>query len=77
MKTGRRRTDQMQDDHDLLIQIKTTLDILVALVAKKAEAEQVDDHEKRIRTLEAWVWRAIGALAVLELAVGLYVAFVK
>lgn len=76
MPPGRRTEDQMSADHDLLIEIRTKLDGLMSLVAGKAEAEQVSDHEKRIRAMEAWVWRAIGALTVLQAAVGLYVAFV-
>lgn len=40
-----------RDDHDLLIEIKTKLDMLVAGDV---------DKEKRIRALEAFRWKLVG-----------------
>lgn len=41
------------------------VDTLVASNATKADAKAVEDIERRLRTVEAWMWRVIGgALAV-------------
>lgn len=38
----------------------------------KAEADKIhDDHEKRIRKLEKYVWAAIGALAILQIGIAI------
>ncbi len=44
--------------------------------AQQKEAEKLAaDHEKRIRTLESNVWKAIGALAVLQFVIPIIAKF--
>ncbi len=83
-----------QNDHDLLIELRTELRGLrtdvndlkngldsrvknleddkiskVTVMALKKEADIVHkDHESRIRVLEKWVWVAIGALGIIQVA---------
>lgn len=84
MSDGRRMSDQLRADHDLLIEIKTKLDGVLNLIAIKADAQavvtlgaEVKDHEARMRELERRVVLALGALLMVQIAVGLYVAFWK
>jgi len=52
-------------DHDLLIEIKTTLQIFVT---------KIEDHENRLRDVERKVWRAAGAASILGVLVGSLIA---
>ena len=54
-------------DHDLLIRLDQKVDGLTEKVSKLT-----DDHERRIRFLERWVWIAMGAVTVGELALTIY-----
>lgn len=61
-------------DHDLLIEIKTKLEVLTDTcrtmadsILTKAAASEVSDHERRIRDLESKVWKAIGAVGLISL----------
>lgn len=76
------------DDHDLLITISTKLEGLVTTcnglstaLAGKADNKDVAswqlDHEARIRVLEQFNWRLAGALAILQLAVGVALHYWK
>jgi hypothetical protein len=69
-------------DHDLLIRIAEKIEGLVGTcnnltvaLAKKADMPEIlawkADHEARIRVLEQFNWRLAGALAVLQLGIGL------
>ena len=53
------------DDHDILVRLVTQQDNLIAEVRhnNKLREQAADDHEERIRTLEArinWLWGALG-----------------
>lgn len=53
-------------DHDLLIVIHTKLEGVFLSIAetRREVAQSAIDHETRIRSLERWVWKALGAIAV-------------
>lgn len=59
-------------DHDLLITLSVKVDNLIEKVGVLT-----DDHEKRIRAIEKYVWKAIGALMVSQIVIGLYIALRK
>jgi len=44
-------------DHDLLVEIHTDV---------KNMAKTVGNHERRIRTLERWMWMGLGVVGFLE-----------
>lgn len=54
-----------QTDHDLLIEIRTTLNLFVSDTTKK-----VDDHEDRLRAVERKVWFASGIATILGAVFG-------
>jgi hypothetical protein len=54
-------------DHDLLIRLDQKVDGLIQQVSALT-----DDHEIRIRYLERYVWKVIGALAVIQIGVVIY-----
>lgn len=62
--------EQSQTDHDLLIELKTQMITLRDDIKELKEllADKNDDHEKRIRFLERWVWTAMGGLIILQLS---------
>ncbi len=62
----------MEPDHDILIR----LEVQVMNLTEKVSV-LTDDHEKRIRSLETYVWRAIGGLVVAQILVGIYLALHK
>lgn len=67
---SRRRTDTAtlpMRDHDLLIEIKTKLEAFGETLARAANQSDVADHERRIRDLESKVWKAVGAIAFMQL----------
>ncbi len=64
MKAIKQSSDQTQNDHDLLIEINTKLDLFMA---------RQGDQETRIRRLEMWGFLAIGALYAFEV----YINFIK
>jgi hypothetical protein len=48
----------------------------VDIIEMKKDADKVhDDHERRLRFLERYVWGAIAVVAVGEFAVGIFLAF--
>lgn len=51
--------EQHSQDHDLLIRLDEKVGTLIEKVGTLT-----DDHEKRLRAIEKWVWKAIGALAI-------------
>ncbi len=55
-------------DHDLLIELKTKLDAVIESIRelKDGTAAKIEDHEKRIRFLERYVWAVIGVLTVAQ-----------
>ncbi len=68
-----------QLDHDLLIELRTEMRGLRDEVRglNNGNAEKILDHEKRLRALEKYVWGAIGAIGIIEVIIGIYVAFHK
>ena len=60
-------------DHDLLIKIDTQLILLTGKVEDlskyKGDRAEVTDHEARIRALESLIWRGLGGLAVMQIAI--------
>lgn len=88
---GRRQQDASNlamADHDLLITIAAKLEGLVMTcngltmeLGKKADTKDAEtwrtDHEARIRVLEQFNWRLAGALAILQLAVGVALHYWK
>ncbi len=85
-------TSQTKIDHDILIEIKTevgfirqevkdlkenTTGRITALEINKAPVTTTADHETRLRLLERWGWKAIGGLAVLQIAITLFLALRK
>lgn len=92
MSTPRRNNSQIQMDHDILIKIQTevgfirqeikdltenTTGRITALEVGKAPTTTTADHETRLRILERWGWKAIGALAALQVGITLYFALRK
>lgn len=79
MANGRRTADKQgydlrrQEDHDLLIEIKTKIDNLTEKVGdlSRTKGDQVDitDHEARIRALESLTWRGLGAVALMQVVI--------
>lgn len=63
-------TEQHVPDHDLLIRVDAKVDGLI-----KSVDSLTGDHEQRIRTLESWVWKSIGGLAILNAGVFIYSIF--
>ena len=62
------------NDHDLLISVATKLDVLIttletlkADIVGKADLTTVTDHEARIRTIESWLYKGLGAITVLNI----------
>lgn len=69
MDIPHRTPEQAREDHDLLIELKTKMDALLASVSKIEIAffKKQEDHETRIRALEQtrWTWGgAVAAIAV-------------
>jgi len=54
-------------DHDILIRLTEKVDNLIEKVNTLT-----DDHEKRIRSLEKYVWKALGALAIADAIIAAY-----
>ncbi len=71
--------DTNQLDHDLLIELRTEMRGLRDEVRKlnDGNSEKIQDHEKRLRAIEKYVWGAIGAIGIIEFIIGAYVAFHK
>ena len=61
-----------ENDHDLIIEVRAELKGLRQDVKdiKENIKGQIDDHEARLRSIERWVWTAIGALAVIQFIIG-------
>lgn len=59
-------------DHDTLIRIEEQVKFLTAKVSTLT-----DDHEKRIRSIEQYVWKAIGALTVVQVGMVIYLSLRK
>lgn len=53
--------DNNKSDHDLLVEIHTTLTQKIG--------PSVGNHERRIRLLEKYFWLAVGGIGVLEVIV--------
>jgi hypothetical protein len=79
-------------DHDLLIRINTLLDVMSADIAtfkqttnheisrlwnEKGSKQESADHEKRLRALEKSLWKAAGAITVIEVLIGLVIHYWK
>jgi hypothetical protein len=60
----------VQNDHDLLVELKTEMRLLREDIREMKDGNTVtlEDHESRIRFLERWVWLAVGALGIIEVA---------
>lgn len=63
------------NDHDLLIRLDEKVTGLIAEVKKLTDFQnkRIDDHERRIRRLERWMWVASGALLLLDTVLILWV----
>lgn len=61
-----------------LVRIETKLDMLVESTKEQAVAstKRDDDHETRLRALESFKWRAVGAAAVVAAPVGAIIGVV-
>lgn len=64
--------EQHPADHDLLIRLDEKVETLI-----KSVEILTDDHETRIRSLEKYVWKAIGALAVIDMVITAYLTLKK
>jgi hypothetical protein len=55
---------QYQTDHDILIELRTEMRLLRETIRSSADGTQtkLDDHEKRLRFIERWMWIAIGII---------------
>lgn len=58
-------------DHDLLIRLDQKVDNLTTIVSTLT-----DDHEKRIRAIEKYVWKFIGSLLVVDAIMTAAIAFI-
>jgi hypothetical protein len=67
--------DQLQSDHDILIELRGDMRALKEEFQKMQDlgTKKVDDHETRIRFIERWMWGAIGVIAVSQVVVGFYI----
>lgn len=54
---------------DIKADIKDIKALYVTINEYKSGRETVSDHETRLRTIESRVWKAIGALAILQIVV--------
>jgi hypothetical protein len=70
---------ELQNDHDLLITIHEQVKGIRRDVQDMQDGvkAQLTDHEARIRILERWTWRAIGALVVLQTGLTVYLSLRK
>ena len=68
-----------QSDHDLLIELRTEMRGIKDEIRKlnDGNTERIEDHENRIRSIEKWVWLAIGGLAVIQVVVSIYFNVVR
>ena len=66
--------DQVQSQAAIIGAISAKLDLYIGLTTSKNL--EIDDHEKRIRTIERWVF-AIPGIAVIMSVAGLVVAVLK
>ena len=66
--------DQVQSQATIIGAISAKLDLYIGLTTSKNL--EIDDHEKRIRTIERWVF-AIPGIAVIMSVAGLVVAVLK
>lgn len=66
--------DQVQSQATVIGAISAKLDLYIGLTTSKNL--EIDDHEKRIRTIERWVF-AIPGIAVIMSVAGLVVAVLK
>ena len=59
----------MTDDHDLLIRLDEKVDSLNKKLDDHLDnnAALVEDHEKRLRFIERYVWGVIGIIGFIEL----------
>ena len=62
----------VNSDHDLLITIDTKLSNLIAM-----NGNHYEDHENRIRRIERWGFTALGALFIIQIAVGYVISLIK
>jgi hypothetical protein len=62
---------QYQTDHDILIELRTEMRLLRETIKESSNGVngKIDDHEKRLRFIERWMWLAIGALALLQFVI--------
>ena len=63
-------TDRRQNnDHDLLIRLDEKVDNLTGKLDSHLDnnATLVEDHEKRLRFIERYVWGAIGIISLVNL----------
>jgi len=65
-----------QNDHDILIELKSDVKALRAEVKEINDNTKttLTDHEARLRFMERWVWMAIGALGIAETIITFYIA---
>lgn len=58
-----------RSDRDLLIRLDQKVDGIM-----KSVDALTNDHEQRLRSLEKWVWRAIGGLTIINGGIALYIS---
>lgn len=54
--------NRRSDDHDLLIRLDEKVEVLI-----KSVDNLTNDHERRLRFIERYVWGALGILALVQL----------
>lgn len=65
-----------ENDHDLIIEMRADIKALREEVKEIKDdlRSRVSDHERRIRFVERWMWTAVGAIAMGEFVIALYLS---
>ena len=71
--------EQPQNDHDLLIELRTEMRGLRDDFQKMNDGGQkiIADHEARIRIIEKYMWLAVGGLYIINTVLGIYLLIKK
>lgn len=59
-------------DHDLLIRLDQKVETLI-----KSVDVLTNDHEARLRSIEKYVWKALGGLTIIDVVIGAYLTLRK
>jgi len=63
-------------DHDLILEMRGDIKLLQADVReiKDSQSKRIDDHEKRLRFIERWLFGAIAVLYIANIVLGYFIA---